>query len=460
MKAKLAEMSLLALVPALAWATDYNISSDTIWSDSNPPTPEFSPSGDSLVVNGARLDYLLSDSWNPGNVNIAGENSVLNIGSGSLSSINFYLAHMENSLNANVFVSGANSSLEIANLYFASGVGSSASMTLSDGASLTVTSSGATNIVNANGASGTLNIESGASAHFKAQINIGGNSNGQSGEAVVNLRGDSSRLMLDGSINFLGAYAATGTLNISGGTLSRSDGGKVQRFTIGFTSDGAMNMSGGKADIAVLDVGSWLIGSQDSKSNLSLSGSAKMDASSLSIGGNYANARALVNISSGANLKAGNTTISESGKLILSVDSSALSTDGDSSTPMFETAAMGVSGGEGKIVVDFSKLGKADGLAAGQDVEISLFSFSGDFSFNGVKFSKSEADFEQFFSALITFENAEGMEFWEDAAFSDLHYDSASGLVSIGLTYVPEASTCASIFGAVSLMLILMRRRK
>lgn len=460
MKAKLAEMSLLALVPALAWATDYNISSDTIWSDSNPPTPEFSPSGDSLVVNGARLDYLLSDSWNPGNVNIAGENSVLNIGSGSLSSINFYLAHMENSLNANVFVSGANSSLEIANLYFASSVGSSASMTLSDGASLTVTSSGATNIVNANGASGTLNIESGASAHFKAQINIGGNSNGQSGEAVVNLRGDSSRLMLDGSINFLGAYAATGTLNISGGTLSRSDGGKVQRFTIGFTSDGAMNMSGGKADIAVLDVGSWLIGSQDSKSNLSLSGSAKMDASSLSIGGNYANARALVNISSGANLKAGNTTISESGKLILSVDSSALSTDGDSSTPMFETAAMGVSGGEGKIVVDFSKLGKADGLAAGQDVEISLFSFSGDFSFNGVKFSKSEADFEQFFSALITFENAEGMEFWEDAAFSDLHYDSASGLVSIGLTYVPEASTCASIFGAVSLMLILMRRRK
>lgn len=460
MKAKLAEMSLLALVPALAWATDYNISSDTIWSDSNPPTPEFLPSGDSLVVNGARLDYLLSDSWNPGNVNIAGENSVLNIGSGSLSSINFYLAHMENSLNANVFVSGANSSLEIANLYFASGVGSSASMTLSDGASLTVTSSGATNIVNANGASGTLNIESGAGAHFKAQINIGGNSNGQSGEAVVNLRGDSSRLMLDGSINFLGAYAATGTLNISGGTLSRSDGGKVQRFTIGFTSDGAMNMTGGKADIAVLDVGSWLIGSQDSKSNLSLSGSAKMDASSLSIGGNYANARALVNISSGANLKAGNTTISESGKLILSVDSSALSTDGDSSTPMFETAAMGVSGGEGKIVVDFSKLGKADGLAAGQDVEISLFSFSGDFSFNGVKFSKSEADFEQFFSALITFENAEGMEFWEDAAFSDLHYDSASGLVSIGLTYVPEASTCASIFGAVSLMLILMRRRK
>lgn len=385
--------------------------------------------------------------------------SALNINSGRLSIANFYLAHIENSLNASVLVSGANSSLETANLYFASGVGSSASMTLSDGASLRVTSSGATNIVNANGASGTLNIESGASAHFKAQINIGGNSNGQSGEAVVNLRGDSSRLMLDGSINFLGAYAATGTLNISGGTLSRSDGGKVQRFTIGFTSDGAMNMSGGRADIAVLDVGSWLIGSQDSKSNLSLSGSAKMDASSLSIGGNYANARALVNISSGANLKAGNTTISESGKLILSVDSSALSTDGDSSTPMFETAAMSVSGGDGKIVVDLSKLGKADGLAAGHDVEISLFSFSGDLSFNGVKFSKSEADFERFFSGLITFEGAADSEFWEDAAFSDLHYDSASGLVSIGLTYVPESSTCAALFGALSLLLVLARRR-
>ena len=385
--------------------------------------------------------------------------SALNINSGRLSIANFYLAHIENSLNANVLVSGANSSLETANLYFASGAGNSATMTLSDGASLRVTSSGATNIVNANGASGTLNIESGASAHFKAQINIGGNSNGQSGEAVVNLRGDSSRLMLDGSINFLGAYAATGALNISGGTLSRSDGGKVQRFTIGFTSDGAMNMSGGRADIAVLDVGSWLIGSQDSKSNLSLSGSAKMDASSLSIGGNYANARALVNISSGANLKAGNTTILESGKLILSVDSSALSTDGDSSTPMFETAAMSVSGGDGKIVVDLSKLGKADGLAAGQDVEISLFSFSGDLSFNGVKFSKSEADFERFFSGLITFEGAADSEFWEDAAFSDLHYDSASGLVSIGLTYVPESSTCAALFGALSLLLVLARRR-
>ena len=459
MKTKLAEMSLLALVPALAWASDYNISTDTIWSDSNPPTPEFSASGDTLTLAGARLDYSLSGDWNPSSVNIMGENSALNINSGRLSIANFYLAHIENSLNANVLVSGANTSLETANLYFASGVGSSASMTLSDGASLTVTSSGATNIVNANGASGTLNIESGASAHFKAQINIGGNSNGQSGEAVVNLRGDSSRLMLDGSINFLGAYAATGTLNISGGTLSRSDGGKVQRFTIGFTSDGAMNMSGGRADIAVLDVGSWLIGSQDSKSNLSLSGSAKMDASSLSIGGNYANARALVNISSGANLKAGNTTISESGKLILSVDSSALSTDGDSSTPMFETATMSVSGGDGKIVVDLSKLGKADGLAAGQDVEISLFSFSGDLSFNGVKFSKSEADFERFFSGLITFEGAADSEFWEDAAFSDLHYDSASGLVSIGLTYVPESSTCAALFGAFSLLLVLARRR-
>lgn len=459
MKTKLAEMSLLALVPALAWASDYNISSDTIWSDSNPPSPEFSASGDTLTLAGARLDYSLSGDWNPSSVNIMGENSALNINSGRLSIANFQLAHIENSLNASVLVSGANSSLETANLYFASGAGNSATMTLSDGASLRVTSSSATNIVNANGASGTLNIESGASAHFKAQINIGGNSNGQSGEAVVNLRGDSSRLMLDGNINFLGAYAATGTLNISGGTLSRSDGGKVQRFTIGFTSDGAMNMSGGRADIAALDVGSWLIGSQDSKSNLSLSGSAKMDASILSIGGNYANARALVNISSGANLKAGNTTISESGKLILSVDSSALSTDGDSSTPMFETAAMSVSGGDGKIVVDLSKLGKADGLAAGQDVEISLFSFSGDLSFNGVKFSKSEADFEQFFSGLITFEGAADSEFWEDAAFSDLHYDSASGLVSIGLTYVPESSTCAALFGAFSLLLVLARRR-
>lgn len=72
MKTKLAEMSLLALVPALAWASDYNISSDTIWSDSNPPTPEFSASGDTLTLAGARLDYSLSGDWNPSSVNIMG----------------------------------------------------------------------------------------------------------------------------------------------------------------------------------------------------------------------------------------------------------------------------------------------------------------------------------------------------------------------------------------------------
>ena len=69
------------------------------------------------------------------------------------------------------------------------------------------------------------------------------------------------------------------------------------------------------------------------------------------------------------------------------------------------------------------------------------------------------SDYERFFSGLITFEGAADSEFWEDATFSDLHYDSASGLVSIGLTYVPESSTCAALFGALSLLLVLARRR-
>lgn len=456
---KLAEMSLLMLVPALAWATDYNISVDTVWSDSNPPSPEFSPSGDSLVVKGARLDYLLSDSWNPGNVNIAGENSVLNIESGSLSSINFYLAHTENTLNANIFVSGANSSLETANLYFASGAGNSATMTLSDGASLRVTSGAATNIVNADGASGTLNIESGASALFKSQINIGGNSNGQSGDAVVNLSGDSSRLMLDGGINFLGAYAATGTLNMSGGTLSRSDGGKISRLTIGFTSDGAMNMTGGSASVEILDVGSWLIGSMDSKSTLTMSGSAKMDVSTFSLGGNYEGAEAVASVSSGANIKASNATISNTGRLLLKADSSALDLTSNTAASMFDAENLSISGGDGKIVVDFSNMGAIAGLNAGDEVEIFLFSFA-NLSRDGVLFSKSEADFEQFFDGLITIENGEGLEFWEDVQFSDLSYDAISSSVFATMTYVPEASTCAALFGALSLLLVLARRRR
>ena len=113
------------------------------------------------------------------------------------------------------------------------------------------------------------------------------------------------------------------------------------------------------------------------------------------------------------------------------------------------------------FVIDGSSLGRMEYASEGDIYEIALMEVSGSISLNGVEqdiSGMSDEAIQDFVSSLFSFENNTGSDYWEDFDASNVSYNG--GTFYISLTYVPEPSTIAAIFGALALAFAAYRRRK
>lgn len=271
---------------------------------------------------------------------------------------------------------------------------------------------------------------------------------------------------MGGGMNFFGAYASRGELNVSGGTVS-SDGlnGKIARLTVGFTSDGAVNLSGGETYVNQMDVGSWIIGNNVS-SSLNVSGTdTVLDVSTLNVGlDNRDDLLAEVALSNLSTVKIGNASFADMGRFKINVGASSENS---------VSASIQISGNlnyggdplaEG-FIFDFADMdNQISGLEDGDTLVVNLFSVGGTFSIYGSAFDKSNGAIGDFLDGNAVLENNTDMRYWEDVDYGDFAWDKDTNTLSVLMTYkgstVPEPSTTAVIFGAFALAFAAYCRRK
>lgn len=460
MKIKTA-FTVLASLPAV-FAFAQTINEETTWTDENVPALS---STSQIYVNNTLNWQVSASKVNELNaIRTTGDKGLFNMSYGSLNLGYLWLANTDAASKADAKLSNG-ASITVANFAMAGISDSTASFEISDNAILTATNT--SNIGNGNGGIATINVSDSATLKFAAQLNLGsGQNQGSGGKGTINLTGGNAKLIMGGGMNFLGAYASRGELNVSGGTVS-SDGlnGKIARLTVGFTSDGAVNLSGGATYVNQMDLGSWIIGNNVS-SSLNVSGAdTVLDVSTLNVGlDNRGDLLAEVVLSNLSTVKIGNASFADTGRFKINVGASSKNS---------VSASIQISGNlnyggdplaEG-FVFDFADMdNQILGLADGDTLVVNLFSVGGTFSIYDSAFDKSNGAISDFLDGNAVLKNNTDMRYWEDVDYGNFAWDKDTNTLSVLMTYkgstIPEPSTTAVIFGAFALAFAAYCRRK
>lgn len=295
-----------------------------------------------------------------------------------------------------------------------------------------------------NSGSGTFEISDGGKWFANTNFYVGGAS-GANSTLILNNGKIANSAGTGASSDIKLAYAANST-----GRLEVSNGGTAILRTFQMAQGGA----NANATLIIKDAGSLVRATNTNDSNYLFSlGMNVAD------GDKYVGNSALIEIHTGAqfaNTNSGISYIKDSAQFTFVLDSANIDY---ASTAMFSTRNLAVYKTNATVsnpfVIDGANLGAVNGLSEGDIAEFVIMTVSGDATLNDdiLNFSDSEA-----IAGIFEFKNNADLADWEDFGLENLSF--ADGNLVLSLTYVPEPSTYAAIFGALALAFAAYRRRK
>lgn len=295
-----------------------------------------------------------------------------------------------------------------------------------------------------NSGSGTFEISDGGKWFANTNFYVGGAS-GANSTLILNNGKIANSAGTGASSDIKLAYAANST-----GRLEVSNGGTAILRTFQMAQGGA----NANATLIIKDAGSLVRATNTNDTNYLFSlGMNVAD------GDKYTGNSAIVEIHTGAqlaNTSGGTSSIKDSAQMTFVLDSANFDY---ASTAMFSTGKLAVYKTNDTVsnpfVIDGANLGEVSGLSAGDIAEFIIMTISGDATLNDdiLDFSNIES-----IAGIFEFKNNTDLADWEDFGLENLSF--ADGNLVLSLTYVPEPSTYAAIFGALALAFAAYRRRK
>lgn len=330
------------------------------------------------------------------------------------------------------------------NIYVANNSTATANLKITNGGVFQQASGAKNTQVWMNSGSGTLEISDGGKWFANTNFYVGGAS-GANSTLILNNGKIANSAGTGYSSDIKLAYAANSTAK-----FEVSNGGSALLRTFQMAQGGA----NAKATLIIKDAGSVVKAMNTNDSNYLFSlGMNVAD------GDKYVGNSALIEIHTGAqfaNTSNGISSIKDSAQFTFVLDSANIDY---ASTAMFSTRNLAVYKTNATVsnpfVIDGANLGAVNGLSEGDIAEFVIMTISGDATLNGdiLDFSNIES-----IAGIFEFKNNTDLADWEDFGLENLSF--ADGNLVLSLTYVPEPSTYAAIFGAIALAFAAYRRRK
>lgn len=295
-----------------------------------------------------------------------------------------------------------------------------------------------------NSGSGTLEISDGGKWFANTNFYVGGAS-GANSTLILNNGKIANSAGTGYSSDIKLAYAANSTAK-----FEVSNGGSTLLRSFQMAQGGA----NAKATLIIKDAGSVVKAMNTNDSNYLFSlGMNVAD------GDKYTGNSAIVEIHTGAqfaNTNNGISSIKDSAQFTFVLDSANIDY---ASTAMFSTRNLAVYKTNATVsnpfVIDGANLGAVNGLSEGDIAEFVIMTISGDATLNNAILDFSNIEL---IAGIFEFKNNTDLADWEDFGLENLSF--AGGNLVLSLTYVPEPSTYAAIFGALALAFAAYRRRK
>lgn len=330
------------------------------------------------------------------------------------------------------------------NIYIASNSTATANLKIINGGVFQQVNGAKNTQVWMNSGSGTLEISDGGKWFANTNFYVGGAS-GANSTLILNNGKIANSAGTGYSSDIKLAYAANSTAK-----FEVSNGGSALLRTFQMAQGG----TNAKATLIIKDAGSVVKAMNTNDSNYLFSlGMNVAD------GDKYTGNSAIVEIHTGAqfaNTNSGISYIKDSAQFTFVLDSANIYY---ASTAMFSTRNLAVYKTNATVsnpfVIDGANLGAVNGLSEGDIAEFVIMTVSGDATLNDdiLDFSNIES-----IADIFEFKNNTDLADWEDFGLENLSF--ADGNLVLSLTYVPEPSTYAAIFGALALAFAAYRRRK
>lgn len=330
------------------------------------------------------------------------------------------------------------------NIYIASNSTATANLKITNGGVFQQVNGAKNTQVWMNSGSGTLEISDGGKWFANTNFYVGGAS-GANSTLILNNGKIANSAGTGASSDIKLAYAANSTAK-----FEVSNGGTALLRTFQMAQGGA----NAKATLIIKDAGSLVRATNTNDTNYLFSlGMNVAD------GDKYIGNSAIVEIHTGAqfaNTNNGISSIKDSAQFTFVLDSANIDY---ASTAMFSTRNLAVYKTNATVsnpfVIDGANLGAVNGLSEGDIAEFVIMTVSGDATLNDdiLDFTNAES-----IAGIIEFKNNTNLEDWEDFGLDNLSFED--GNLVLSLTYVPEPSTYAAIFGALALAFAAYRRRK
>lgn len=373
---------------------------------------------------------------------------------------------------SSIFVDGGQINLISANddmsirMGYASG-DSTSSIVLANGALFQQT--GKNLQLSAWGGNNTIEVSDGSKWAVSTNFYLGRNSESVStlnvdGGYITGASGDLASYSYD---LHAGAGAGVTTyVNISGGGIANFRGLNISQghTNLDTTTVGGANavsyvtISGNGSQLAARNVNNsnyhnrWGVNKYDAEGALNSAYEGNVASLKIHTGSQFLNTQAAVQIF-------------DSAQVTLVLDSKGIQYSMDNGFSMFKTRDLQVYKSDDTVsspfVIDGSALGRLENASEGDYYEFAIMEFSGSVSLNGEVLdltSMSESELNDFIGTLFTFENNTDLNSWEDFDSSNILF--SGNAFYIWLTYVPEPSAFAALFGALALAFAAYRRRK
>ena len=295
-----------------------------------------------------------------------------------------------------------------------------------------------------NAGTGTLEISDGGKWFANTNFYVGGAS-GANSTLILN-NGKIAGTLGTNASSDMNIASASGSI----GSVEVSNGGSAILRSFRMAQGGA----NAKATLIIKDAGSFVKATNTNDTNYLFS-----IGMNVADGDKYTGNSAIVEIHTGAqlaNTAGGFSSIKDSAQMTFVLDSSNINY---ASTAMFSTKNLAVFKTDDTVsnpfVIDGANLGAVNGLTEGDIAEFVIMTVSGDATLNDdiLDFTNTES-----IADIIEFKNNTNLEDWEDFGLDNLSFED--GNLVLSLTYVPEPSTYAAIFGALALAFAAYRRRK